>query len=74
MFSILGKISDVMISLADAKNNQTKFKSNLSEIKKETKNKDQKSKKINVIILECFRKQGTVLSNFVMIILQWYPK
>ena len=74
MFSILGKIRDVMISLADAKNNQTKFKSNLSEIKKETKNKDQKSKKINVIILECFRKQGTVLSNFVMIILQWYPK
>ena len=74
MFSILGKIRDVMISLADAKNNQTKFKSNLSEIKKEKKNKDQKSKKINVIILECFRKQGTVLSNFVMIILQWYPK
>ena len=74
MLSILGKIRDVMISLADAKNNQTKFKSNLSEIKKETKNKDQKSKKINVIILECFRKQGTVLSNFVMIILQWYPK
>ena len=74
MFSILGKIRDVMISLADAKNNQTKFKPNMSEIKKETKNKDQKSKKINVIILECFRKQGTILSNFLMIILQWYPK
>ena len=44
-FSLLDKIRDGKISLADAKNDQEKFKSNLNEIKKETKNIDQKRKK-----------------------------
>ena len=53
---------------------QVEFKSNLSEVKKETKNIDQKSKTIHRIILKCFTKQRTVLLIFLMIILQWYPK
>ena len=64
--SLLDKIRDGKISLADAKNNQAEFKSNLSEIK----NMDQKSKKIHCVILTCFTKQGTALLNFLMTILQ----
>ena len=41
----LGKIRDDKISLADAKNDQAEFISNLSEIKKETKNINQMNKK-----------------------------
>ena len=43
--SLLDKIRDAKISLADAKNDQEKFKSNLNEIKKGKKNIDQKRKK-----------------------------
>ena len=43
--SLLDKIRDAKISLADAKNDQKKFKSNLNEIKKGKKNIDQKRKK-----------------------------
>ena len=57
------------IGLADAKNDQTEFKSNLNELKKGTKNIDQKTKKIHCIILKCFTKQGPKLLNFLMIIL-----
>ena len=39
-FSLLHKIRDRKISLTDAKSDQAEFKSNLSEIKKETKNID----------------------------------
>ena len=34
LFSLLDKIKDHKISLADAKNDQTEFKSNLWELKK----------------------------------------
>ena len=44
-FIFLGKIRDDKISLADAKNDQAEFISNLSEIKKETKNINQMNKK-----------------------------
>ena len=44
-FSLLDKIRDGKVSLANAKIDQAEFKSNLSKIKKETKNIDQKSKK-----------------------------
>ena len=43
--NIINKIQNGEISLADVKNNQEKFKSYLGEIKKETKNIDQMSKK-----------------------------
>ena len=46
------------------KNNQTEFKSYLSQIKKRKKNIDQKSKKTHCIILKCFTKQETVLLIF----------
>ena len=46
-------------------NDQVEFKSNLREIKKkETKNIDQKSKKIECIKLKCFTKQGILLLSF----------
>ena len=57
------------MSLADAKIDQAEIKSNQSEIEKETKIIDQKSKKLNCIILKCFAKLGIVLLNFLMIIL-----
>ena len=41
----MNKIQYGEIDLADVKNNQEKFKTYLGEIKKETKNLDQKSKK-----------------------------
>ena len=54
-FSLLDKIKDDRICLADAKNDQAKFKSNLNKIKKkETRNIDQKSKKMHCMILKCF--------------------
>ena len=74
-FIILDKIKDGKISLTDAKNDQVEFESNLGDIKKkETKNIDQKSKKMHCIILKYFTKHGTVLLNFLMIILQRYLK
>ena len=42
---IINKIKKGEISLADVKNNQAKFKSDLGEIKKGNNKKDQKSKK-----------------------------
>ena len=44
-FSLLDKIRDGKISLADAKNDPEEFKSNLNEIEKETTNIDEKNKK-----------------------------
>ena len=43
--NIINKIQNGKISQENVKNNQEKFKSYLGEIKKETKNIDQKSKK-----------------------------
>ena len=59
-FSLLDKIRDGKISLADAKNDPAKFKSNLNEIEKETTNIDEKKQEMYCIILKCFTKQGTV--------------
>ena len=73
-FSLLDKMRDGKISLTNAKNDQAEFKLDLNEIKKkETKNIDQKSKKLHCIILKCSTKQETVII-FLMIILQWYLK
>ena len=68
-FNPLDKIGDGKVILADAK-----FKSNLSEIKKGNKKHRSKEQKTHYITLKCFTKQGTVLLNFLMIILQWYMK
>ena len=73
-FSLFDKIGDDKISLADAKNDQAEFKSNLSEIKKGNKKHRSKEQKTHYITFKCFTKQGTVLLNFLMIILQWYMK
>ena len=51
------------------KNNQEKFKTYLGDIKKGTKNIDQKNKKTLSTTLKCFTKQETKLLNFMMIIL-----
>ena len=69
---IRNKIRNGKTSLTDVENNQAKFKSNLSEVKKNTQSKkvEQKSKKAPCIILKCFTKQGMRLLNFMMIILQ----
>ena len=73
-FGLLDKIRDGKISLTDARNDQAEFKSNVSEIKKGDKKHRSKEQKIHCIILKCFTKQGTVLLNFLIIILQSYPK
>ena len=56
------------------KNDQTEFKSNLSEIKKGGKKHRSKEQKNKLYNIECFTKQGTRLLNFLMSILQWYLK
>ena len=38
------------------------------------KQKRSKQQKILCTTLKCFIKQGAMLLNFMMIILQWYPK
>ena len=63
---LIDKISNGEIKLADA-NNQNNFKVHLGEIKKGAKN--QRSKKIQYIISNCFTKQGNKLLNFLMVIL-----
>ena len=68
--NIINKIQNGEIDLANVKNNQEKFKSYLGEIKKETKNIDQKSKKTLCTILKCFTKQETKLLSLMIIILQ----
>ena len=66
---IIDKIRNGETSLTDVKSNQAKFKSNLSEVKKQHTKIEQKSKETPCKILKCFTKQGTRLLNF-MIILQ----
>ena len=44
---LLDKIREDEISLADTKNDQTRFKSNLNDIEKETKKKIKRAKKYN---------------------------
>ena len=63
---LVNKIKNGEIKLAEAKNNQINFKSNLSEIKEEVKN--QKSRKKQYTILKCFTKQGKRLLIFLIII------
>ena len=67
---IIDKIRNGETSLTDVKSNQAKFKSNLSEVKKQHTKIEQKSKETPCIILKCFTKQGTRLLNFIMVILQ----
>ena len=58
-------------SLGNTKNDQTRFKSNLSEIKKEKNNRlKEKSKRTQYTLFKRFTKQGKMLLNFLMIILQ----
>ena len=76
--SLIDKIKKGEISLADTKNNQIKFKSELGEIKKANKKKtnerSKKKKKTLCTTLKCFIKEGTMLLSFMMIILLWYLK
>ena len=78
--SLIDKIKKGEISLADTKNNQIKFKSELGEIKKANKkktnqrSKKKKKKKTLCTTLKCFIKEGTMLLSFMMIILLWYLK
>ena len=78
--SLIDKIKKGEISLADTKNNQIKFKSELGEIKKANKkktnqrSKKKKTKKTLCTTLKCFIKEGTMLLSFMMIILLWYLK
>ena len=65
---IIDKTGDGKIDLADVKNNEEKFKSDLGEIKKGKKIK--KSKKTLCTILKRFTKQKAKLLNFMMIIFQ----
>ena len=67
---IIDKIRDGTKTILYAKNEQTEFKSKLGEIKKGNDKKNQKAKKTHYTILKCFTKQGTVLLNFVITILQ----
>ena len=50
----IDKIREGEISLADAKNNQIKFKSDLNEIKNGNKKNRSKEQKTLCIILKCF--------------------
>ena len=63
-FSLLDKIGDGKVSLADSENDQAEFKWNLSEIKKGNKKDRSKEQKIHYKKLKCFTKQVTVLLNF----------
>ena len=76
VFSLLDKIRTGKISLAEAKNDQVKFKFNLGEIRRRNSQKISKEQKKETLctILKCFTKQETRLSNFWMIILRWYLK
>ena len=66
---LINQIREGKIRLADAKNNLIRFKSKLSEIKKENKKRDQRGKQTLCITLKCFAKQEVILLNFLMIIL-----
>ena len=68
-FSILNKIRDGKISLADARSDQENCKSDLGEIKRGNNKKDHKRRKTVCTILICFTNQGTRLLKFMIIIL-----
>ena len=55
--SLLDKIRDGKISLADAKKYQAEFKSNLTEIKKGNKKQIKQAKKMYCIILKCLQRK-----------------
>ena len=56
-FNLLGKIREGKIKIADAKDDQIKFKPELGEIKKKKKKTDQRSKKTLCTTLKYFTKQ-----------------
>ena len=77
--NLLGKTREGKIKLVDAKDDQIKFKSQLCEIKKRNKKTNQRSKKTLEILYKARKnvielKQGTMLINFMVIILQWFLK
>ena len=75
VFSLLYKTRTGKISLAEAKNDQVKFKFNLGEIRRRNSKKISKEQeKTLCTILKCFTKEETRLSNFWMIIFRWYLK
>ena len=63
-FSLFDKIREGKISLTDAKNDQADFKSNLNEIKKETKNIDQKTTKNSMYNIEMLYKARSKVIEF----------
>ena len=73
-FSLLDKIRDDKIGLANAKNNQAEFKSNLNEMKKGNKKHRSKDLTNPLYNIEMIYKRDTKLLVFLMIILQWYLK
>ena len=54
--NLIDKIREGEISLADAKNNEIKFKLDLSEIKNGNKKNRSKEQKTLCIILKCFQE------------------
>ena len=54
----------VKLSLTDAENDQAEFKSNISEIKKETRSIDYKTKKIHCIIFHALQSKEQNYSIF----------
>ena len=63
-FILLDKIRDGKISLADAKNYQTEFKSNLSEIKKGNKKHRSKEQKYTLYNIEMLYKARNKVAEF----------
>ena len=67
--NLIDKIKNGEIKLAEAKNDQIKFESNLGKIKKGNNKRNQKTKKTCHTILKWFTKQKTRLLNFMIIII-----
>ena len=64
-FSLLDKVKDDKISLADAKNDQVEFKSNLTEVKKGNKkcrSKEQKNTLYNIETL--YKARNSIIKLF----------
>ena len=72
--NLFDKIKNGEIKLAEAKNDQIRFKSNLGKTKKGSNKKRSKEEKTNYAILTCFTKQETSLLIFLTNTPQWYLK
>ena len=67
---LVDEIKNGEIKLAEAKNDQIRFKSNLDKIKKGNNKKGSKEQETQYTILIRFTKQETTLLNFLIITLQ----